>query len=222
MKAIKRLLLALAVVCGAAVPASAQYYQLANQVTDMLQTAIRGGVNYRGFVDVAYLNGIGDKQANFVSLTTTQGVKYQDWFFMGVGAGVDFMNTKTNDGGYVPSASSGKRTTTSAVMVPLYTDFRFNIGSPAATGFFIDVKVGAGFYVADKYILVGDGYVNSRESFLLRPSVGLRVPVSKSNPKYALNIGASYQLLTNSYWYNPSGSNSITLSSLGLGVSFEW
>lgn len=219
MKAITKFIAAGMFFMASAQAASAQYYQLINQATDMIGTAIRGGANYRGFFDVSYVRGIGDKKANFLEFSTTQGLKYGDLFFMGVGAGVDVMHTEINNNPYAPT---NHVTTQNAVMIPLYTDFRLNLGAPTSASFFLDVKVGAGFFVSNDYILVGDGYINSSSSFYLKPTIGLRIPVSKTNPKLAVNIGGSYQLITNSYWYSPWQNNNVTLSALGLNVGFEW
>lgn len=219
MKAITKFIASGMLLMGSAQAASAQYYQMVNQATDMISTAIRGGANYRGFFDVSYVKGIGDKQANFLEFSTSQGIKYGNLFFMGVGAGVDMMHTEINNNPYAPTDHA---TTQNSVMIPLFTDFRLNLGSPSALGFFIDLKVGAGFYVSNDYILVGDGYINSSSSFYLKPGIGFRIPVSKTNPKLAVNVGGTYQLLTNSYWYNPGRNNNISLSSFGLNVGFEW
>lgn len=206
-------------VTGGALSADAQYYQLANQATSMIQTAIQGGMNYRGTVDVSYINGLGGKQANFLEISTTQGFKYNSWFFMGLGAGIDYMHTSVNANPYMPDTHEF---TQSAAMVPLFTDFRFNIGNQQSTNAFFDVKIGAAFYVSNNYILVGDGYINSSESFYLKPSFGVRIPISSKNQKQAVNVGISYQLLTNSYWYNPGQRYSATLNGLGATVGFEW
>lgn len=224
MRTLTKIIITLSIAIATSIAAHAQFYELVSHGTDMLKPVLQGGQNYRGFVEVSYLKGLGDKQANFLELSTTQGFKYRDWFFFGVGAGIDWMKTTANDGGYRPSATSTNNTncTNSAAMVPLFTDFRFNIGDISGTSFFIDLRVGAGFYIADKYIIVGDGYINTSESFYLKPSMGLRIPVSSTDSKYAINVGASYQLLTNSYWYSPGPSNSIALSSMGVNVSFEW
>lgn len=219
MKAITRLIAAGIILRASTQAVSAQYYQLVNQATDMIGTAIRGGANYRGFFDVSYVKGLGDKKANFLEFSTTQGLKYGNLFFMGVGAGVDVIHTEINNNPYAPSDHTN---TQNAVMIPLYTDFRLNLGAPTSASFFLDVKVGGGFFISNDYILVGDGYINSSSSFYLKPSVGLRIPVSKTNPKLAVNIGGSYQLITNSYWYNPGQNNSVTLSAMGLNVGFEW
>lgn len=219
MKAITKIITGSLLAIASTISANAQYYQLANQATDMLSTILQGGASYRGFVDVSYIGGIGSKKANFLEFSTTQGNKFSNLFFMGIGAGVDVMFSQVNANPYQPTGSEYTQT---AVMIPLFTDFRFNFGEPQKSGFFIDIKIGAGFYVSDKYILVGDGYINSRESFYLKPTLGCRIPISSNNSKYAINIGASYQLLTNSYWYNPTQKNSITMNGLGLTAAFEW
>ena len=57
--------------------------------------------------------------------------------------------------------------------------------------------------------------------FYFKPSLGVRVPLSSKNPKQAVNFGVTYQLLTsdNNYsWYG----NSVTLSSFGATIGFEW
>ncbi len=79
--------ISLAIMIGSA-SASAQYYQIANQIPQMLQPALSGSLNYKGFVDASYVKGIGQRNADFLELTTTQGFQYSSWFFMGVGAGV--------------------------------------------------------------------------------------------------------------------------------------
>lgn len=214
----KYVVLGLMATCGA-ISADAQYYQLANQATSMIQTAIQGGLNYRGTVDVSYINGLGNKQANFFEISTTQGFKYNSWFFMGLGAGIDYMHTTVNANPYKPDSHEF---TQSAAMVPLFTDFRVNIGNQKATSAFLDVKIGAAFYISNDYILVGDGYIDSSESFYLKPSLGVRIPISSANQKQAVNVGVSYQLLTNSYWYNPGQRYSSTLNGLGATVGFEW
>lgn len=219
MKKIGKFVAAVLMITCGALSANAQYYQLANQATSMLQTALQGGMNYRGFVDASYITGLGNKKANFFEISTTQGFKYNDWFFMGLGAGIDFFHTTTNDNPYKPAS---QEFTQNAAMVPLYSDFRFNIGNQNTASAYFDVRLGAAFYISSDYILVGDGYINTSESFYLRPSLGVRIPISASNPKYAVNIGVSYQLLTNTYWYSPGQRNNTTLNGLGISAGFEW
>lgn len=206
--------------------AKAQYYQIANQMTGMLSNAFSGSVNYKGFVDLSYEKGLGNRQVDFVGLSTSQGFKYRDWFFMGVGIGVDIAMSHTNsdfgpgyNSGYGDYWNHGYKTT--GVMVPLFTDFRFNLGNKAHTSFFIDAKIGASFLMGNNYLAVADGFITNREYFYLKPSAGVRIPLG-SNRKSAVNIGVTYQLLTSNYWYNSPSSYNVTLSSLGATVGFEW
>ncbi len=197
---------------------SAQYTNIVNQAANLLQTAVIGGSRYKGYVDATYTGGFGNLQADFVGVSTSQGYQYNSWFFMGAGIGVDLVYSKTssrfNDWNY------DRQTRTSGAMIPIFTDFRFNIGGQTNASFFIDVKAGGSFLIGKNYLAIENGYINGSEYFMLRPSVGLRVPVSK-NGKRAMNIGLTYQLLTcNYWWYN--NNNSGTLNSLGGTVSYEW
>ncbi len=203
--------------------ASAQYYELANQIPQLISPALSGNFNYKGFVDASYTAGVGPRQADFVELTTTQGFKYSSWFFMGVGIGVQAIMTDRNDN-YDPWQYPGdwdesrSRSRTGWIM-PLYTDFRFNIGSPTDTSFFIDLRLGASFLLSDNYLEIGDGFLDSDQAFYLKPTIGMSIPLNNSG-KQAVNIGVSYQLMTQNYWYR--NSSDITLSSFGATIGFEW
>ena len=197
---------------------SAQYYDIVNQAANLLQTAVMGGSRYKGYVEATYTGGFGRLQADFIGISTTQGYQYNNWFFMGAGLGVDLVYSKT-DSGY-NEWNDNRQVRTNGVMIPIFTDFRFNIGSRKSASFFIDVKAGGSFLIGKNYLAIENGYINGSEYFMLRPSLGLRVPVS-SNGKRAVDIGLTYQLLTcNYWWYN--NSNSGTLNSLGATVSYEW
>lgn len=211
---------ALSVTCSA----SAQYYEIANQLPGLIQPALIGGFNYKGYVDADYIKGVGNHNVDFLGFSTTQGLRYADWFFMGVGIGVDVVFSHTNDdfgnwGNTRPDFDPGNSEKT-GVMIPLYTDFRFNIGGMTKTSFFINLKVGCSFLVGDNYMAVDNGYLTSQQYFLLRPSLGVRIPVSSTNPKQAFNISAVYQLLTSNYW--DCRSSNITLNGVGVDISFEW
>ena len=197
---------------------SAQYTNIVNQAASLMQTAIMGGMRYRGYVDASYTGGFGNLQADFVGISTVQGLQYADWFFMGAGLGVDLVYSKTSTG---PNDwNYNRKTRTTGAMIPLFTDFRFNIGGSGGPSFFIDIKAGGSFLIGKKYLAIENGYINGSEYFMLKPSIGLRVPVSK-NGKRSMNIGLTYQLLTcNYWWYN--NSNSGTLNSLGGTVSYQW
>ena len=220
----KRLLLPAILVLSLCFGAKAQYYQMANQAMQMLEPALSGSTAYKGFVEASYLKGVGSYKADFLEFTTTQGFSYSNWFFMGVGAGVDILFSHPNEdwGSWDEPGDfdvhHGSNTT--SVMIPLYSDFRFNIGGSNGPSFFFDVRVGAAFLVGKDYVRIGNGYITNQEYFYLRPSAGLRVPVSKTSPKQAFNVGFTYQLLTSNYWNN--WSRNVTLNSMGVNLSFEW
>lgn len=208
--------------------ANAQYYEIANQIPGLIQPALSGSSSYKGFVEASYLFGMGNAKADFLEFSTTQGFRYSDWFFMGVGAGVDVMFSQPdddwghgwNDGGYDSDHSVYKSSRTTSAMIPLYSDFRFNIGGMTSPSFYADIRLGAAFLIGKDYVRIGNGYITNQQYFYLRPSVGVRVPVNSKNPKQAVNFGVTYQLLTSDYW-NGYGRNT-TLSSLGVNASFEW
>ena len=148
--------------------AKAQYYQLANQVTQLIRPAISGGLNYKGYVDGAYLKGIGNRNADYLEITTTQGFRYADWFFMGVGAGVEAVFTNPTSqfsdwNAVTDGFNRNKGHSRTGWVIPLFTDFRFNIGKPSEVGFYIDLRIGCSFLLSDKYLEIGDGYMNYSE-----------------------------------------------------------
>lgn len=217
--------LAATLIAGASADADAQYYEIANRLPGLIQPALSGSMNYKGFVEAGYSKTLGNYDADFIEISTSQGFTYSSWFYMGVGIGVDVLFSHKNDTwgngwenarGFDTSHSS----TTTAAMLPLFTDFRFNIGSQSATSFFIDLKVGCSFLLSDKYISIGDGYLTNQQYFYLRPSIGLRIPTNSKNPIQAIDIAVSYRLLTSNYW--SSWDRNVTLNGLGASVAFEW
>lgn len=235
MKGLLRTLI-VSVVALTGIPAMAQYYELANRLPGLIQPALSGSLNYKGFIETSYTQGLGHYKASFLTVSTSQGFRYSNWFYMGVGVGVDFLFSNVNDdwgddwvdsmntdNGLDPSHSSSVH----AVMIPLFTDFRFNIGgnpvndvSGSRAAFFIDLKVGCSFLCSEDYIRINNGYLTNQEYFYLQPSMGVRIPVSKNNPKQAFDIGISYKLLTSNYWSR--WQRSVTLNSLGVIAAFEW
>lgn len=220
---IKRAVAPLALLLPAA-GAHAQYYEIANQLPSLLRPALSGSFNYKGFVDAGYNKTLGDYNADFLEISTSQGFQYSNWFFMGVGIGVDVLFAQQNDNhgywegpdGFDHSHSS----CTTAAMMPLFTDFRFSLGYSSAATFFIDLKVGCSFLLGNDYIAIGDGYLTNQEYFYLHPSIGLRIPTNPDNTKQAFNIGLNYKLLTSNYW--SSWERNITLNGIGVTVAYEW
>lgn len=223
----RNILLSLAAV-STVIPASAQYYEIANQIPQLITPALMGGFNYKGFVEGKYVMGVGQNRVDFLGVSTSQGFKYATWFFMGAGIGVDVAFSHVNDNDLISSGNYPQdyhNAVSTGVMIPIFTDFRFNIGQPKNTSFFAGVKLGCSFLVGNDYLKVNNGYLSSQQYFYFRPSLGVRIPLSKlgsnnNNGKKALNIGLTYQLLTSNYW-NAYYSN-VTVNSLGLDVSYEW
>ncbi len=204
---------------------SAQYYEIANRLPQLLSPALSGSGRYKGFIEAGYDRTLGKYNADFFEFNTSQGYSYASWFYMGVGLGVDVISAHhDNQWGTGWESNSGFNTnhssTKTAVMMPLFTDFRATLGSPTSTSFFIDLKLGCSFLLSKKYIEIGNGYLTNQQYFYLRPSIGLRIPTNKNNPRQAFDIGINYKLLTSNYW--SSWTRSITLNSLGVSVGFEW
>lgn len=224
MKKYLKYLMASAIAIFSPFVANAQFYEIANQLPGLIRPAIVGGFNYKGFVDVDYVKGIGNHNVDFLGVSTSQGFKYSSWFFMGVGIGVDVVfSHPSDDFGDWDSPSSdyvNHGSTTTGVMIPLFTDFRFNLGNQSKASFFIDLKLGCSFLIGKDYLQVDNGYLTSQQYFLLRPTLGVRIPVNSANDKQAFNIGLTYQLLTSNYW--SSWSRNVTLNGLGINASFEW
>ena len=220
MKRFNLILLTLFAMLPAAV--SAQYYQIANQIPQLLSPALSGSLNYKGFVELTGMPGLGHNRANIIDISTTQGFQYSSWFFMGVGAGVDAVMAQ-QPGNWHPTPDYDymyRGNTKTKVMIPLFSDFRFTFG-PATSSFFIDLKVGAAWLIGSDYLRMADGFMSNSSQFYFRPTIGMRIPVSAQKPNQAFNVGVTYQLLTsnNNYYYY---SNSLTLNNIGISVSYEW
>ena len=220
MKRFNLILLTLFAMLPAAV--SAQYYQIANQIPQLLSPALSGSLNYKGFVELTGMPGLGHNRANIIDISTTQGFQYSSWFFMGVGAGVDAVMAQ-QPGNWHPTPDYDymyRGNTKTKVMIPLFSDFLFTFG-PATSSFFIDLKVGAAWLIGSDYLRMADGFMSNSTQFYFRPTIGMRIPVSAQKPNQAFNVGVTYQLLTsnNNYYYY---SNSLTLNNIGISVSYEW
>jgi len=223
-----RSILATVLISSVGIAANAQYYEIANQLPSLISPALSGSLKYKGSVDAGYVGGIGQYNADFLSISTSQGFQYASWFYMGVGLGVDFLFSHKADQwgeGWEPHDRNdfdyNHSSSCSGVMVPIFTDFRFNIGSdPSSTSFFIDLKVGCSFLMGKDYIEINNGYLTNQQYFYLRPNIGIRIPVSSSNPRQAFNVGVSYQLLTSNYWN--SWNRNVTLNAIGATIGFEW
>ena len=201
----------------------AQYAQIASRIPGLIQPALSGSLNYKGYVELSGVAGVGTNKANFVGISTTQGFRYASWFFMGVGLGVDMVRSNSatpNGGGF----QSGQRSfTQTKAMIPVFTDFRFNLGNASRVSAVIDVKLGASWLLGNSYLSMETAYLSTATQFYMRPSIGVRIPVKSDSMKNAVNVMLTYQLLTNNnnyYYYNSVSSP--TLSAVGVTLGYEW
>lgn len=215
--------------------ANAQYSNAANQLSNILSPILSGSGAYKGFVEVMGVAGIGNNRLNHVEIATSQGYQYNSWFYMGAGMGLDIVksdNGKENhdngeprfDSGYnyPDSPRYGRKET--GVMLPIFTDFRFDIATgsnPGSSSLFIDLRVGASWLLGNHYMATQNSWLRTNTQFYFRPSIGLRIPTSSQNPKQAISIGASYLLLTSDSAYSWNYDNP-TFSAIGVGISYQW
>ena len=225
MKLLLRIAALACVALGFSLPAKAQYYQIANQLSGLISPAIQGGFNYKGYVELSGTAGVGTNRANFIGISTTQGFRYASWFYMGAGIGVDVAMSQLDGESPQPGSADTPwgyyRTSKTKAMIPVFTDFRFNLGEDSSTSMFIDLKLGAAWLIGSNYLRMNSGYMTSDAQFFVKPTVGVRVPVNPKNPRQAFNIGLTYQLLTSNgeyYWRN----GSISLNNFGVTIGYEW
>lgn len=219
---LKTIILA-AIICATSLTSRAQYYEMANQLTNLISPALSGSLKYRGFVEAKGVAGLGPDRANFIGISTTQGFQYASWFFMGAGMGIDMVKTRDTihavtgpDNAQQTQATDGQ----TRAMIPVFSDFRFNIGLGSQASLFIDMKLGAAWLLGSSYLQLNRSALTTAAQFYMVPSAGVRIPVSATRAKQAINIGIAYQLLTsNNRYYNY---NTPTLSSLGMTIGFEW
>lgn len=200
--------------------AEAQFYEITNQLPNLISPALSGSLAYKGFVEAEYLHGLGGYRSDFVGVSTVQGFRYSSWFFMGAGLGVQYVHTSPAEGFDNNRPGYNRNLTNNGVMIPVFTDFRFTFGKPSQIGFFIDLRLGASFLASDNYLQINNGYLSNNEYFYLRPSIGFKVPLGNASSKQAFDIGLSYQLLTSNYW--DAWQRNTTVNALGVNVAFEW
>lgn len=206
-------------------PARAQIGEIVNGLSNVALPAIQQGAGYKGYVEADFTAGFGNFRTNFATVATSQGYQLNDWFYMGAGIGVDLLWSTVNKGwGDDWSASNpdwyAHEHTTSAVMIPVFTDFRFILGQPNPISFFINLRTGAAFLCSNNYIQINDGYLTNQQYFYFQPAVGVRIPVSTTHPRQAFDIGIHYRLMTSNYWSN--WQYDATINGFGLNLSYEW
>lgn len=222
MKYLKSLLVVISLLCISS-GANAQFYQIGRQLPSLISPALSGSFNYKGFVEASYVYGVGSKKVDFIGIATSQGFRYSSWLYMGVGLGVEYAISHVSKDfglGYRPGNYYwDKGYNTRAFMIPVFTDIRFTVGNLSSVALYINARIGASFLASNKYLAVSDGFITNKEYFYLRPQIGARIPVGNSGNK-AINVGATYMLLTSNYWFNDPFD--ATISAVGATVSFEW
>lgn len=215
----------MALAAAVSLPAAAQYSDIVNGISNVIRPALVGGSSYKGYVEADYTQGFGKYRTNFLTVATSQGYKFTDWFYWGAGIGVDVLWSTVNTGWGDDWAASNHdwyahEKTSSAVMIPVFTDFRFIIGSQYSTSFFVNLRVGASFLCSDSYVQIRNGYLTNKNYFYLQPAIGMRIPVNNENPRQAIDVGLHYRLLTSDYWsqwqYNAA------INGFGVNIAFEW
>lgn len=221
----KKLLVCALAVAGSYVPASAQFGEIVNGLTNVALPAIRGGAGYKGFIEGDYTQGVGAYRTNFATIATSQGYMLTNWCYIGAGVGVDLLWSTVEDGwsddwatqnpGYYEHSH-----TSTAVMIPVFTDFRFIMGDQSDAAFFLNLRFGAAFLCTDSYVQIRDGYLTNKNYFYLQPAIGVRVPVNKTKPRQAIDVGIHYRLMTSNYWN--AWQHNASINGVGLNISYEW
>lgn len=205
--------------------ASAQIGDVVNGLTSVMLPAIQRGSGYKGYVEADYTCGVGNYRANFLTLSTSQGYQLTNWFYIGAGIGVDMLWSKINSGWGNDWIDNNPHwyeheKTNFAVLIPVFTDFRFIMGNQTDIGFYIELKCGAEFLCSNNYVKIRDGYLTNQNYFYFQPSVGFRIPTCKTRPRQAMDIGVHYRLMTSDYWSN--WQRNASLNGFGINVSYEW
>lgn len=225
---VRTLLVATSAFAAFAMPlrSSAQYVQIANQISSLVQPALSGSLRYRGFVEALGLAGMGENRANFLGVSTTQGFQYASWFYMGAGLGVNVV--MANDGnGDTPEVQRpewfDRPSTTTKCMIPVFTDFRFTFGPKDSNiSAYIGLKFGAAWLLGNSYLRLQNGRMSGTTQFYFRPAIGARFAVNKDKPAQALSVALTYQLLTSNNNWDYYGRNDVSLHALGLTIGYEF
>ncbi|MDE7402306.1 MAG: hypothetical protein K2M87_02710 [Muribaculaceae bacterium] len=181
---------------------------------------------YKGYVEANYTQGIGHLSSNFVTAATSQGAMITDNIYIGGGIGIDMMWT-TIDAGWgeyfkeTDKKWDWKNSVKTAIMIPVFSDFRFvTRHSSTQSSLFLNLRVGCTFLCNDRFVRIGDGLLTSKEFFYLQPSIGVRVPINRTKPRQAFDLGVHYRLMTSRYATN--WQREAAINGLGINISYEW
>ncbi|MCM1369344.1 MAG: hypothetical protein NC204_03120 [Candidatus Amulumruptor caecigallinarius] len=224
-QSLRHILLLISVIAGGITGASAQIADVVNGLTNVAIPAMRRGSGYKGYIEADFTEGFGRYRSNFVTLATSQGYMVNKWLYVGAGIGVDFLWSTVDTGwGSDWSASNPEwyahEHTSTAVMIPVFTDFRFIIGGISNTSLYFNLRLGMAFLCTDSYVQIRDGYLTNRSYFYTQPAIGVRIPVSNDTPKKAIDIGIHYRLMASDYWAN--WQHNATINGIGVNIVYEW
>lgn len=211
-------------ILGSFCPVHAQIGEIVNGLTNVALPVLRGGHGYKGYVEMDYTRGFGNFRSNFGTFATSQGYMFNDWFYMGGGIGVDLLWSKTDKGWTLPDDGSNgwhsHEFDNTAWMIPIFSDFRFIFGNPSQLSFFLNLRIGAAFLCSDNYVRIGNGYLTDNSYFYLQPAAGIRIPVSTTKPRQAIDVGIHYRLMTSRDWSTWEYNSAI--NGFGASISYEW
>lgn len=150
------------------------------------------GVKYQGDASVGYAFGTGEFNVNRFNITTTHGVRINEYLFAGAGTGFNFYS---QDG-------------TSKTFMPIYVSAKGYYPLSNNLNLFGSLDLGKGFSVDDDE----DG--NEVSGFYFYPHVGIEFPVAG---RFGLDctIGYHHQAISNN-------GVSINMDAIAFKVSFRW
>lgn len=219
----------LALLFAGILTSSAEYNEVVNGMKNRSIVPTREGNTshrgYKGFVEADCTIGYGNYRSNFATLATSQGLMATDWLYLGAGIGMDLAWSTVNAGwGRRPSRYSREwyrhETTDFALMIPIFSDFRFIFGKTTDLSLFLNMRLGAAFLCSDNYLRIKDGFLSDKSYFYMQPAIGVRIPIRKTKPRQAMDIGIHYRVMTAKY--RSDWQQNANINGLGLNISYEW
>lgn len=172
-----------------------QYSRGERHTKDFRRMARKTLKGYKGFVDAGYLFDTNDSDASKLEVTTSHGYQFNNYFYLGGGAGVSYFGDRDLIG------------------VPVFLDFRANFINKKITPF-ADVK--AGYTVGDiegVYTTTGIGV-----RFSLKGKKAINLKLEYNYQQSVISEGYSYTIGAYRYYYY----DDYNLNGLGVKVGFEF
>ncbi|MDE6537914.1 MAG: hypothetical protein K2M13_07770 [Muribaculaceae bacterium] len=93
----KKLILPLILLFAGLNHAYSQIYEIVNQILSLLSPVLSGSGSYKGLLEAGWSKTLGDKKADFLEFSTSQGYQHNSWFYMGAGIGADILFAHQNN-----------------------------------------------------------------------------------------------------------------------------